>query len=411
MGDLVIEGAVRTGTSFNLNYGRVKQSTAGFRVLHKGQPVTWRDEKGGTSELVFWEAWTLPDAPRPAVLAANRATYLITQEGGAHRIQLLRGAYHDNASWQWLDAGGRAGERYKVYLRDQISGPRELRGGNALALSGNTLLDVRTLQTRPMNLAGDFEQLKLTNGYSAGDNAAILYSASALQVAALGANQAGTFAVGSRSNPDFAMVVLDIPTGNQYAVPFDRHAARLADPQEDATPAWAARHFEWRPDAQGRMRLQLRVLTQPEPWLGRFRDRPRSDTDTRSTRYLLMPADERMIEPLVALIERDFGGKRVPLTRDEPAGSKIRLEVNGLPISIRRHSAEPGSAPFVEVATDVPVTSKLAPGSSWKLEFSYEPDKIRATNQQVVNLGEHIDRLLAQGQLQSFFTTIPKKPE
>jgi len=406
IGDLTIEGEVRTGSSFNLNYGRVKQSTAGFRVLHKGKALRAPDERGGSSELVFWEAWTLPDAPRPAILAANRATYLITLDGGEPRVQLLRGAYSDNASWQWLDVNGQVGEPYKVYIRDRIDGPRELRGGTALAISGSLLLDVRTLQTQRMDLAGEYETLKQTNGYSAGEHPVIYYSAAARQVAALGTNQADTFAIGSTRNPPYAMVVLDLASNTQYAVPFDRNAVRFADQFEDATPQWAATFFEWRADAQGKLRLQPRKLAKPPPWLGRFRDLPRDSNDTTNARFLLMPAGDKMVAPLIAMIERELGGRQVPLVKDETAGSKIRMEVNGLPISIRQVDGDPGTSPAVEVSTDVPVTSKLVPGSSWKLEFSYEPDRIRATNQQLIKLGEHINRQLAQGRLQEYFAPI-----
>lgn len=408
IGGLTIEASVATSSRINLNYGRVKQSTATYRVMHKGKPVTMRDASGKAVELSFWEAWTLPDAPRPAILAANRATYLITEENGEPRVQLLRGEYHDTATWQWLDAGGKVGERYSVYIRDKVEGPREIRGGTALAVSGIVLLDVKTLQTQRMDIAGDFEHLKQSDGYATGDRSVIMYSAQAKQVAALGHNEAGTFAAGSTSNPDFGMVVLDLATGTHYAVPFDRNATRLAVAFEDATPAWAANHFEWRADAQGRQRLQLRKLAKPQPWMGRIRNPPR-DLDSSATSYVLMPTDERMIAPLKKVIARDFGGREVPLVKDEAPGSKTRMEVSGLPISIRLHAADGNEPSYVEFSTDVPVTSTLEPGSSWKLKFSFEPEKIYATNRLVMKMGEHINQLLAKGELQSFFTTVPKE--
>lgn len=408
IGGLTIEASSATATGFNSNYGRVKQSTATYRVMHKGKPVTVRDASGKMVELAFWEAWTLPDAPRPAVLAANRATYLITEENGEPRVQLLRGEYHDTATWQWLDAGGKIGERYRVYIRDKVEGPREIRGGTALAISGTVLLDVKTLQTQRMDVAGDFEQLKQANGYSTSDRSVIMYSAPAKQVAALGQNEAGTFAVGSKSNPDYAMVAIDLATGTRYAVPFDRNAARLVIPLEDATPTWAASHFEWRADAQGRQRLQVRKLAKPQPWLGRFRNPPR-DNDTSATSFVLMPTDERMIEPLMKVIARDFGGREVPLVKDEEPGSKTRMEVNGLPISIRLYAPQGGNPSYVDFSTDVPVISTLEPGSSWKLKFSFEPEKIHATNRLVMKMGEHINQLLAKGELQAFFTSVPKQ--
>lgn len=409
IGAFAIEATLTSATVPNTNYGRVKQTSATHRLTHKGKPVTTRDASGAAVDLSFWEAWTLPDAPRPAILAANRATYLITEENGEPKVQLLRGAYHDNASWQWLDAGGKVGERYRVYIQDKVQGAREIRGGNALAVSGIVLLDVRTLQTQRMDIAGDFEHLKQANGYTAGDGPIIMYSAQAKQVAALARNEAGKFAAGSRSNPDFALVVLDLPTGAHYSVPFDRNALRLAQEEEDATPAWAANHFEWRADAQGRQRLQLRKLAKPYPWLGRFRDPyVEGSNSTRETSYVLMPTDDRMVAPLVSLIERDFGGRKVPLLNDDLPGLKVRMEVNGLPIAIRRYSAEDDYPPSVNIETSLPVTFTPQPGGKSKSSTSYEPEKIRATNLMVMKLGEHINRQLAQGKLQEFFTAMPK---
>jgi len=200
-------------------------------------------------------------------------------------------------------------------------------------------------------------------------------------------------------------VVADVASGTQYAVPFDRNAMRLAEPQADASPTWAAHHFEWRPDAKGKLRLQARKLSPPRPWMGRFRDPPVDPNSTRSTQYVLMPAGERMVAPVVALIEREFSGKRVPLASDEVPGSKVRMEVAGLPISIQTYAAGPGEPSRVHVATDVPVRATPVAGSRYKLEFSYEPERIRATNQQVMKIGELIDRRLAQGELQQYFRT------
>lgn len=62
MGSLSIEASQSSAWRPNTNYGVVKQTTASYRVLHQGQPVRFRDADGRTTELSFWDAWTLPDA-------------------------------------------------------------------------------------------------------------------------------------------------------------------------------------------------------------------------------------------------------------------------------------------------------------------------------------------------------------
>lgn len=408
VGGLTLEASQQAITTANANVGTVKGKALSFRVLHKGKPVTYSDGKSAQSPLVFWEAWTLPDAPRPAILAANRATYLITEENGEARVQLLRGESDRPASWQWLDAGGKIGDVHDIYIRDAMQGPLTLRGGTSLVVSSAVLLDVKTLQSYPMRFSGEFEMVKQANGYSASNKGVLLYSASARQAATLGRNEAAFLPAGSINNPEHAMVVLDLATQTRYAVPFDRNQMRLAQEYEDATPAWAATHFEWRVDAQGRQRLQPRKHAKPVPWMGRFRNVPREGDDASNTTYVLMPADGAMVEPLVKLIERELGGRKAPLLSDEQPEYKTRMEINGFPVSIVVMGPQGGAGPSVEVATDVP-TMVPVPGSPGKLQSSYNPDKIRATNQQVMKLGEQINKLLAQGKLQEFFTSVPKR--
>lgn len=407
MGKLSIEASQDSSLQFNTNYGLVRQKTANYRVLHKGQPVRFRDADGRSHDLTFWQAWTLPDAPRPAILAANRASYLITEENGEVRVQLLRGAYHDAATWQWLDAAATVGERHRVYIQDTIQGPHELRGGQMLAVSARALLDVKALTVQMLDTEGDFESLKQSQGYAtASDSPVLMYSAAAKQAAVLARNQAGTFAVGSTSNPEFAMLVVEQSTNRHYAVPFDHNQMRLADVETGATPAWAAAHFEWRPDSLGRLRLQARKLAQATPWLGRVRDPQREANFTRETTYILMPVHERMAQALAALIEREFGGKRLPALPDSPELA-ARLEVDGLPIGLRYHSAAEGYRAELHVVASVPIV-RTQERDKWK--FSQDTEKVRAANRLIMALGDRINALLAKGTLQEHFTTMPKQP-
>jgi hypothetical protein len=276
-----------------------------------------------------------------------------------------------------------------------------------LAVSARALLDVKALTVQPLDTEGDFESLKQSQGYAVGDEGRVLmYSAAARQVALLARNQAGTFAVGSTSNPEFAMLVVEQATNTRYAVPFDQNQMRLADLETDATPAWASAHFEWRPDTLGRLRLQARKLTQPAPWLGQVRDPQVEAHFTRDTTYILMPVHERMTQALAALIEREFAGKRLPALPDSPELG-ARLEVDGLPIGLRYHSASEGYRSELHMIASVPVMRSQERGT-WK--FSHEPEKVRATNRLIMVLGDRINAMLGKGALQGHFTTMPKQP-
>jgi hypothetical protein len=406
VGSLGIESSEGSSVQFNANSGLVRQTTASYRVLHKGKPVSLRDADGSSAELSFWKAWTLPDAPRPAILAANRATYLITEDGGEVRVQVLRGAYHDNATWQWLDADGKVGERHRVYIRDQVEGPHELRGGQMLAVSARVLLNVRTLRVQALDTEGDFQALKKNGGYAVnGDQGVLMYSAAARQVALLARNQAGTFAVGSTRNPPLGMLVVEQDTNAQYAVPFDATAMRLAEADADATPAWAAAHFEWRADAQGRLRLQARVLKQPTPWQGRIRDPQLATSIVRETIFVLKPVHASMAGALAALIEREWGAKPLPPLPDEPELS-ARLQLDGLPLSLRYFDDDSEfNRSELHLSASVPV---IRTHKSGKWTFSHEPEKVQATNRLIMTLGDKINARLAQGALQEHFTVVTK---
>lgn len=405
IGNLTIDATVSSARSFNANYGIVKQSTATYRVLHKGKPVTMRAADGRTVELSFWEAWTLPDAARPAVLAANRGAYLITEENGEPRVQVLRGSGAEPASWQWLDANGKVGAPYEVFIRDKVEGSRELRGGTTLAVCAKVVLDLKTLSPETLDLEGDFEGLKQTDGYSAHKKNVLLYSAAAKQVAMLASNQAGTFAVGSKSNPEFAMEVVSIGSNVRYAVPFDRNAARLGDTETGATPEWAAANFEWRANGKGQQRLQLRKLAKPLPWIGHIREPQIESNFTNDTTYILMPVHKRMVAELSRLITRDFGGKPLPALPDGHP-TEVRLEVNGLPLSLRYYEAAEGYRSEVHLTTSVPIVRTQRNGKS---ESSYEPEKTRAANRLIMSMGEKINAMLAKGALQEHFTAMPKE--
>jgi hypothetical protein len=395
-GPLSLEATLSTGREFNLNYGVVKQSRLGVKVTHNGRAV--RAGSGTEArDLVFWEAWVLPGAPRPAVLGLDRGAWLVTIEGGEPRVQMLRGAYSDNASWQWLDGPQAFAAPYKAYIRDKLPTVGELRGGRFLLVSQVALLDIQSLSVRPLDItggqAGNMDYLRQADGYGWASDGVLMMSPDGSAVAGLGRNTAGTIAVGSTANPDYAMVVIDLASQSRKAVPFDRNALRLADAPADATPAWAASRFEWAKGAGGRPQLVARRHAKPPPWLGKL-TQPQVDDNVRDTRFTLMPTDLRMVDPLVAWLGREFGA------RPNPATDRLALDIRGLAVRVTVRQPDPQD----EYGDR---RSYLYLSRDWSA--AYNPERHLAANRLVAEIGERLNAHLAAGGLQEFFTRMPEE--
>jgi hypothetical protein len=77
-------------------FGRMTVSD--FEVRYRGTPVKVTD--ASAQVLRFSEAKFLEGAPRPAILASEAGTYLISEQSGQVAVEVLAPATTDIATWQ-----------------------------------------------------------------------------------------------------------------------------------------------------------------------------------------------------------------------------------------------------------------------------------------------------------------------
>lgn len=280
-----------------------------FRITAAGEPVTAVD--GDVTHDEFWDAWVLPDAPEPAVLAALTGVYLITASDDrvATRVIVESDGGGGSASLQWLDSrDGQPGDVLRIGISDNRDEPRRLQGGQLLLVNDRVVLDVTTLQAQPLRWWLSAAQLDE-------------YNPSNSDVKALSPGRTQVVLLGNRyreSRYEYALVVVEITTERAYALPFDQEATRM-ESHEDVTPAWLRHYFEWSADADGNELLQPRADVQPLPWLGRL-----VEFGGDMVEYHLARARPGLTAVLQSFLEERFGAR----TAAGP-GSDTTLEIEG----------------------------------------------------------------------------------
>ena len=292
-------------------FGRMTVSD--FEVRYRGTPVKLNDGNAQVSR--FSEAKFLEGAPRPAILASEAGTYLISEQNGQLSIEVLAPATTDIATWQWLDGdNGQPAAPTNITVRDASAEPRLERGGHLLLLNRRIVLDVTTLKHYPV-VVNTYEILQKIGGYNAGNE----------PTRAMSPGRSQLLMVGNRyenARFEYALVVAEYTTGRVYGVPFDRNALHF-ESVWDATPEWIARNFEWTRDKNGIERVQLRKDFKPAPWQGKLRGtRPRVD-------YVLYPTEPQVADEFYGYMQRAFGASTAALPGSSQLPNTRVVSVNG----------------------------------------------------------------------------------
>jgi len=299
-----------------------------FRVLFEGRPVAV--DPGGLDVEELAAAWILDGAPRPAVLAVAAGAYLVSERDGRVETTVLVAPDGDLPGLQWLDArDGQPAEPIEVAIRDARGEPRRLAGGRWLLLARRVLLDVATLESRPVDWWRSASELAD-------------YNPSNSPVQALSPGGTQIVLVGDRHRDgryEHALVVVDLATNRAYAVPFDTAATRF-DSIADVTPAWIARTFEWRRTADGGERLAPRPGAVPAPWRGRL-----VRLGGAMVEYRLPRARPGLLAALRDFIVADLGGRAGAV---EEGGNRVALEVEGWPLWLWYRAEEAELSLFAE---------------------------------------------------------------
>jgi hypothetical protein len=273
-----------------------------FRVTYRGKPVAVVDGKNTIGE--FADARILAGASRPALLVSEAGVYLLHDEQGQARIDVLAPASDDAVRWQWLDAnGGQPGPEAGPKLRDATGEALTEQGGRLLLVNRTRVLDIESLRHYPIRVNAT-EPVQAMGGYNVGNDAARMLSPGRSQLVMVGSRR------GPSTVEEYALVVADFITGGVYGLPLDDRALRLESPV-DVTPAWIGHYFEWTREPGGGERLRPRTGAPPLPRLGRFaRSGPMVE-------YRLVPTRPAMYETFVTFLRGQYGGR----DGSSPAGS------------------------------------------------------------------------------------------
>lgn len=280
----------------------------GFSVYHQGRPVVVKH--GDRTIARFFRVSTLPDAPRPALLASTTDFHLITEENGAAVVRSLGRPTTDMADYQWLDGpGGQPSPVASFGIEKVRVDELPLAGGQWLLLSAQSVLDVRSLRVYPVSYHVPSGQPL----QGVGGTRALLFSPGRTQYATYGSS------VTLVENGDYVtgLSVVDIPSGVAYGLPLKPGEKRFRD-EEDLTPRWFAHYYEWRRDAAGRERLVPREGAKPLPRAGRLEPRAivvaGRNTESRypTMTYVLRPATDGLVDALERFAVARFGATRGP---------------------------------------------------------------------------------------------------
>jgi hypothetical protein len=349
-------------------FGRMTVSD--FEVRYRGTPVKLIDGNAQVSR--FSEAKFLEGAPRPAILASEAGTYLISEQNGQLSIEVLASATTDFATWQWLDGdNGQPAPPTNITVRDASAEPRWERGGHLLLLNRRVVLDVATLKHYPVVVNTD-EILQKIGGYNAGNEPTRAMSPARTQLLMIGNRYENT-------RFEYGLVVVDYATGRVYSVPFDRNALRF-ESVWDATPEWIARNFEWTRDKSGIEHVQLRKDFKPSPWQGKLRGtRPRVD-------YLLYPTEPQVADEFYGYLQRAFGASTAALPGSSQLPNTRVVAVSGSLFYLFYNASE--KTLFLSAAG--------APNAD-----------LSANYRLIEQIGQRFNTELAQGKYQNLFTEYP----
>ncbi len=282
-----------------------------FRLYHRGKLIEV-DIRGNKIDS-FWEARFLENASRPTVLLAITGLWLVSEENGTVKIELVKEPDTSGALIQWLDgAAGQPAKAIHFGIRDARGEPRGDSGGTLLLLGRGALLDVRTLTLqhyRPYQ----------ADDYSVSNADALRLSPQGSQYVMLGQKLVDDGTI-------YAMVVAEPGRQRSYAIPFDYKATRLIAPAtispETINPAWFDHHFTWSRDASGAEKLIQRTGVTPFPRLGRL-----VKIGGNLIEYHLGEATPRLQEALQAFLVGRFNAKVMSSSADDSGDIVTRLNM------------------------------------------------------------------------------------
>ena len=338
-----------------------------FRVKHRGKPVTVVDGSNTIGE--FGDARILDGASRPALLLSYAGVYLVYDDQGQAKVEILAPAGNDATSWQWLDGkDGQPGPEHGPRVRDATGEPLTERGGRLLLVNRKRVLDLESLRHYPIAIREE-----AAGGYNAGNDVVHMLSPGRSQFVLIGSRH-------MNNAFEYALVVADYTTGRVYGLPFERNALRFQS-VADATPAWINHYFEWTREPGGAERLKPRAGVKPMPWLGRFARFSGAMVD-----YRLVPTQPGMYEVLVTFLRTEYGARDATPSGSPDGPDSKTLTIDGQVLRVWYRANERTTSLYAEQGSGPPPTNAYA---------------------LIEKIGARFNEALARGQHQNLFAEFP----
>jgi hypothetical protein len=375
-GPFVVRAEARTGRTFNMNYGMVRQTSVYYSILYEGQPLAFPAALQSNTGLPYlWKVYALEGAPSPTLLAGSQSLYLIYLENGKPVVRPLYEQSSDFAVLQFLDGpDGKPEQPVQVFADhsvDQMQQLETLNGGRYALVGGQIVLDVHTLQTHSFKPSHEIYGDYSISPYKG----AMACSPDGKSLAFHGHHQYWDDAINGLKD-EYALIVFNHVDDTGYVIPFDYFDTRLAV-YEDADYDWLQTYFEWVKDESGLDRLQLRQLDKRPPWKGRYKESEHY--------YHLYSVEPGMLPVFLDFVLQQMNWTRENILKDETheyTGRVIELGESGDPLLNIVHSEEARSISF----------SKHLYRPANQADFAL-----------VKKISEAFDRELGEGKYQEYF--------
>lgn len=392
-GPFEIKIEASSGSSFDLDKGKVGWTRVAYTILHDGKPVPFPKELQTNTGLPYlWQVYALADAPEPTLLAGSQSLYLIYLQDGAPVVQPILEQSSDFASLQFLDSeNGRPGPYFEVFARnstDNLDRLDSLQGGRFLMLGEKAVLDVQTRSVQPFHLNNhDVDHYNFPTPHGA-----LAFSPDQKSIVFRANFQTWDTADEDLPDTEKALVVYDYRDDKGYAVIFDDNDMRLLGVDE-MDYDWFTRFFEWENSGSGD-RLAIRKLETQPYWSGRFK----VEYET-SPYYTLYPVKAGMLPVFLAFLEQHAGLRTANIVEDkyhEYTGRIITFAAEGLKFDVTfmedsqtllfgKHLYSEGNQEYVAKVKEIAdaFESELAAGNHQE-HFG----KIISETRQIRNLGK-----------------------
>lgn len=328
-GPFTIKAVATTSNAYNMNYGKVKQTSIAYSIFYEGQPIRFPGKLETNTGLPFlWKVYALPGAPTPSLLAGSQSLYLISVQDKTVVVEPLVTQGSDFASLQFLDSEqGQPGAFKEVFMESdpaEMDTLDQLEGGRFLMISERAILDVQTREIKRFNTKNE----SLDNYSFPSPHGALAFSPDQTSLVFQAEFQSWNTQDADLPETEHGLVVYNFLNDEGYALPYNDTETRMINVQ-NIDAEWLNTFFEWKQDKSGKLQLQLRQLEKLPPWKGTY--------DPRDQYYTLFPVKPGMLPVFLKVVLNQIGGSEANILEDktgEYTGRNLVLALGELKLDI-----------------------------------------------------------------------------